>query len=202
MPKKPSPPPNRREKIVSAALSAFIESGIAPTTMRDIAKRARVDPPLIHYYFKDLESLHLAVISLVLEDLKTYSLREASRWPNHPEKWIAAYMKAPLIWIRERPELIFLWVYFYALACRPGPFRDLNQEIRKTGRDRITLKVFEGIEKGVFELEPGLSAAEAGLEIQSWMTGSAILFATEKEVDYVTSVKALQRRIFSFLGVT
>ncbi|MBS1960629.1 MAG: TetR/AcrR family transcriptional regulator [Bdellovibrionales bacterium] len=197
------PPPGRRERIVAAALDAFVANGIAPTTMRDVAKRADVDPPLIHYYFKDIESLHLAVIALALEELKEYSLREAEKHPERPERWMAEYIKAPLTWIRDRPERMFLWVYFYTLAAKPGPgpFRSLNDQIRKVGRDRIRMKVFEGVERGVFHLPDGLTAAEAALEIQSWMTGSAIIFATENEIGYERSVRTLHRRIFSFLGV-
>lgn len=203
---KRSPRPktkSSRERIVAAALDAFIANGIAPTTMRDVAKRAGVDPPLIHYYFKDIESLHLAVIGLALEDLKEYSLRESEKHPDRPERWMAEYIKAPLAWIRDRPERMFLWVYFYTLAAKPGPgpFRDLNDQIRKVGRDRIRMKVFEGVERGVFRLPPGLTAADAALEIQSWMTGSAIVFATENEIGYERSVRTLHRRVFSLLGV-
>jgi AcrR family transcriptional regulator len=200
--KSKAPPAARRERIVAAALEAFVANGIGPTTLRDVAKRAGVDPPLIHYYFPDMESLHLAVILVALEDLKHYSLREADKWSTRPEKWMEEYLKAPLNWARDRSELLFLWVYFYTLACKPGVFRDLNQQIRKVGRDRITLKVFEGIEKGAFKLGPGLSAADAALEIQTLMTGASLVFATESDIPYAAAVKSLQRRAFSVLGVS
>lgn len=190
----------RRARIVLAALDAFIANGIAPTTLRDVAKRAQVDPPLIHYYFKNIESLHLAVITLALEDLRHYSLRESERWADQPEKWMAEYLKAPLNWIRDRPDWMFLWVYFYTLASRPGSFREMNQQIRKIGRKRITMKVFEGIEKGVFKLEPRMSSGDAALEIQTWMTGSALMFASENEIGYERTARTLHFRIFTLLG--
>ncbi len=191
---------DRRGKIVEAALAAFIANGIGPTTMRDVAKRAKVDPPLIHYYFKDIESLHLAVIGLALADLKDYSLRVADTLTHDPKAWMREYLKAPLIWIQEKRELMFLWVYFYTLACRPGAFRDLNNQIRKGGRERITFMVFRGIESGVFKLPPGLTTDDAALEIQSWMSGAGIVFASEDGVDYQRVVRLLEQRVFNLLG--
>lgn len=191
---------DRREKIIQAALSAYIENGVSGTRMNDVAKRAGVDPPLVHYYFEDLEALHLAAILKILESLKEYSLREAEKHSNDPKRWMAEYIQAPLLWVQENPEYMHLWVYFYAMSTNPGRFRDLNSQIRKTGRERIAYMVFRGIEKGVFRLSEGETVDDAASEIQGIMTGLSVVVATEDGVAMKQMEKLLKRRVFSLLG--
>lgn len=43
--------PSKREKILDVAEEVFAENGCAPTSLRNIARRASVNPALIAYYF-------------------------------------------------------------------------------------------------------------------------------------------------------
>jgi AcrR family transcriptional regulator len=51
-------------RIVSAARDEFVENGVTGTTFRGIARRADVDPALVHYYFSSKESLLDAATTL------------------------------------------------------------------------------------------------------------------------------------------
>jgi AcrR family transcriptional regulator len=44
-------------QIVAAARSEFVDHGVSGTTFRAIARRAAVDPALVHYYFASKEAL-------------------------------------------------------------------------------------------------------------------------------------------------
>jgi AcrR family transcriptional regulator len=44
-------------RIVSAARDEFVDQGVSGTTFRAIARRADVDPALVHYYFSSKEAL-------------------------------------------------------------------------------------------------------------------------------------------------
>ena len=44
-------------RIVTAARNEFVDHGVSGTTFRAIARRAEVDPALVHYYFASKEAL-------------------------------------------------------------------------------------------------------------------------------------------------
>ena len=53
-----------RTEIVAAAREAFRTDGYDGTTMRSVARRAGVDPSLVHHYFGDKAGLFVAVMDL------------------------------------------------------------------------------------------------------------------------------------------
>ena len=53
-----------RAEIVEAARSAFAEEGYARVSMRSIARRAKVDPALVHHYFADKGALFAETMAL------------------------------------------------------------------------------------------------------------------------------------------
>lgn len=54
--------PDLRPELLDAALACYVRVGIKATTLREIAREARVTPPLLHYYFGDRAQLQQAVI--------------------------------------------------------------------------------------------------------------------------------------------
>lgn len=48
---------NARDLLLTAAAELFSEQGVAATTFAMIAKRARLTPAMLHYYFKDRDEL-------------------------------------------------------------------------------------------------------------------------------------------------
>ncbi|MCW4466012.1 TetR family transcriptional regulator [Glutamicibacter sp. MNS18] len=55
-----------RASILKAATEEFNHSGYEATSLRSIARRAKVDPALIHHYFQDKTELFLEVVHLPL----------------------------------------------------------------------------------------------------------------------------------------
>jgi AcrR family transcriptional regulator len=58
--------PSTRERICEAALEGFAESGVAATSIRDIASAAGVSPGLVQHHFTTKEKLREAVDEYVL----------------------------------------------------------------------------------------------------------------------------------------
>jgi AcrR family transcriptional regulator len=51
-------------EILAAARASFTENGYDGATIRDVARRARVDPSLVHHYFKNKQSLFAATVQV------------------------------------------------------------------------------------------------------------------------------------------
>ena len=54
--------PGRRNQIVRAAAAVLGRQGYAETSLKDVAREARVAPGLLHYYFDSKEELLLQVV--------------------------------------------------------------------------------------------------------------------------------------------
>lgn len=66
-----------RDRILAAALEAFIEQGFATTTLQDIADRLGLTKAALYYHFKSKDELVRAVMRPLVEALHDYA--EASR---------------------------------------------------------------------------------------------------------------------------
>jgi AcrR family transcriptional regulator len=53
-----------RAEILAAARASFTENGYDGATIRDVARRAHVDPALVHHYFKNKQSLFAATVQV------------------------------------------------------------------------------------------------------------------------------------------
>lgn len=51
-----------KEKIIEAAYKEFAEKGFDGARMQKIAERAKINKAMLHYYYKDKETLYETVI--------------------------------------------------------------------------------------------------------------------------------------------
>lgn len=195
-----TPKIDRKARIVQAAMKLFIEQGVAQTKMAEIADKAGVDQPLIRYYFPTLDSLYAEVVAVALEDLKQASLQAVAQAGSDPGQLLVNYVRAPFEWGSRNPGPGSLWLYFYYLASFNPQFSLLNRTIRETGRDRITVMLYTGIEKGAFRLPPGLSVPELALALQGLITGNTIMAFTEGHNDWPRFADATCKAVLAVLG--
>ncbi|MCB1016341.1 MAG: TetR family transcriptional regulator [Acidimicrobiales bacterium] len=59
--------PDTRAEILDAALALFAERGFERATVREIARRADVDPAMVHHYFGTKDELLAAAIDLPMD---------------------------------------------------------------------------------------------------------------------------------------
>jgi AcrR family transcriptional regulator len=80
-----------REQILTAALELFATKGYSGTTMRGIAKQARVDPALIHHFFSNKEG--------VFQDAVTARVDMAALFDSLDEENLDSVAKSPGAWV-------------------------------------------------------------------------------------------------------
>ena len=116
LPRRPGRPtqgdPDLRERLVDAALSAFVSGGIAATPLKTIARAAGVTPALVHYYFGSKEQLVTAVIeerlmpvlarmqAFLADDLAS-SAGIARAFVGALHRVVAEHPWLPVLWVRE-----------------------------------------------------------------------------------------------------
>lgn len=60
---------NTEARIIDAARELFIENGFAATSMSDIAARAGINRPVLHYYFRTKDRMFKAVFSGIVDEI-------------------------------------------------------------------------------------------------------------------------------------
>ena len=61
--------PDTEARIIDAARELFIEKGYAATSMSDIAARAGMNRPALHYYFRTKERMFRAVFGGIVDEI-------------------------------------------------------------------------------------------------------------------------------------
>ena len=198
---EPKARPDRRQKIVKAAIQCFIKSGVAQTKISEVAAKAGVDQPLISYYFSTLENLHEAVIIDVLSVLREASIRPIEEHSNDMIRALTQYIRAPFEFAQNQAGLFSIWMYFYYLASYSTKFVELNSQIREAGRNRISVIIYTGIESGVFSVHKSMSVSDVAIAIQGIITGNTIMVGTEKNESFEKYIRITTEASLALLGV-
>jgi TetR/AcrR family transcriptional regulator len=104
---KPSIREGNERAILAAAESVFAEQGFGGATMAEIAARAGVPKPNVHYYFPTKAKLYRAVIEQVLTAwLDAARSFDASA---DPAEALTAYIEAKMDLAREMPLSSRIW---------------------------------------------------------------------------------------------
>jgi AcrR family transcriptional regulator len=104
--------PASRELILEAALRCFSRSGVAATTMAEVAREASMTPAALHYHFKNRELLVEAAFAERLEPLHERALAAVGPDPladGDPVGWIAKLAEALSMMAAENPWFAPLW---------------------------------------------------------------------------------------------
>ncbi len=201
-PSRKAPDLNKKTKIIKAALEIMCESGATLLKLNEVAHKAKVPPPLIHYYYKNIEDLYFDVILLTLESLKEYSLKNILTDTTDSIKNMRNYIEGPFFWAKEKPGYGSIWLYFYYLSHFSMKFKMLNTQIRTMGRERISLMIFQGIQNKQFKIDPSQNVFELAEEIQALITGQATIYATEQsDYNMEKCLKLCTNRVLKLLGV-
>jgi TetR/AcrR family transcriptional regulator len=101
---------DQRARLLDAAIALFSRQSIAETSLRAVARRARVTPALVHYYFGNREQL---VDALVVERIVPLVLgvgaKLATAGPD-PRALIRTFVATIIGMLAENPWLPPIWV--------------------------------------------------------------------------------------------
>src|SRR4051794_7840040 len=126
--------PDRRSRLIVAALEVFTEKGIGHTKMADIAARARLDQALLRYHFPSLDSLYLEVFREVVSGEEGISEGFSRVATKSPLDALRAYVTGYFEWGAKNRKRLSLFQYFYYLASYHPEFTRINDERRAMGR--------------------------------------------------------------------
>lgn len=165
-----------RLALIEAALALLADEGYPAISARRVADKAGLKPQLVHYYFRSMEELVLAVYQR--STAKYFRLHDEALSSAHPlralwnlnsnlpeVKWLTEYLALSKIYPALREEMRRMGEYFRRLqvaAIEPIlAARDVDDD---PPVDAETLVVFMSAlaRSLLFEREVGLSAGHAG----------------------------------------
>lgn len=91
------------QDIINAAVRIFVEKGKDGARMQEIADRAGVNKMLLHYYFKDKDTLFLEVVRKVVADLYGSVMAESMNAPTFQE-FLSVFIERHFNFLNERKD--------------------------------------------------------------------------------------------------
>jgi AcrR family transcriptional regulator len=140
----------RRENAVSAASKLFSSKGYERVTMDEVANEAELSKTTLYSYFKDKESLLLAIVIRGSKIFRSILIEEEERMQKAAIKF-GASRNAWERFVLEYPEYAQCRVYF-----RTGKFDLLNDQEKNEDAKQILESTKYFFEKGVSEINSGM----------------------------------------------
>jgi AcrR family transcriptional regulator len=98
---RPPGPSDNRAKIVAAARATFAEVGYDAASLRAIARRAEVDPALVHHYFDGKAALFTEILQLARDPAEVViEVDRHAGGPGHGQALAAAFLR---LWEPRQP---------------------------------------------------------------------------------------------------
>jgi AcrR family transcriptional regulator len=101
---------DQRGRLLDVALTLFSRNGIAGTPLSAIARRARVTPALMHYYFGNREQLLDALMDERVAPLVLKLAMQLAQAGDQPAALVRAFVTHMMTMLAENPWLPPLWV--------------------------------------------------------------------------------------------
>lgn len=149
-------PDRRREAIVDAALAVARRKGLAPTTVRDVAREMGTSSGLIHHYFDSMDHVLAAAFERIAgQDLaETEVLLDAAGDPRSVlASFLSSYAPVGDDWAFQ------LWLDAWAEAARRPVLREASSRLNLAWAALLERTIRAGIADGVFECDDPTGAA-------------------------------------------
>jgi AcrR family transcriptional regulator len=98
---RPPGPSDNRDKIVAAARATFAEVGYDAASLRAIARRAGVDPALVHHYFDGKAALFIEIVQLARDPADVVDEVARAGETGYGRTLAAAFLQ---LWEPRRPD--------------------------------------------------------------------------------------------------
>ena len=144
----------KKHKILNAAFKQIYEQGIDGTTMRSIAKEAKVNQALLHYYFKDKEHL-LEEFLQTLFNRFIYDIEKRYKASDPHQNKLEAYFAAGKDFLEKQRELfvvmVDVWTYCFRSKKLQKDYAAMNRRLTGVMRQIIAAGKQDGIFNNVNE---------------------------------------------------
>jgi TetR/AcrR family transcriptional regulator len=101
---------DQRQRLLDVAVTLFSRNGVAETPLSAIARRARVTPALMHYYFGNREQLLDALMDERIAPLVMQVGMRLAQAGGQPAALVRAFVTTMMTMLAENPWLPPLWV--------------------------------------------------------------------------------------------
>ncbi len=197
----PSDPlPDKRTRIVTAALDFFEKRGVAHTRMADVAKKAGVNQALLQYHFPDLDSIYEAVVTRIIDERVRFVTEKMIAIDGNPLLELKTYLRSYFEWTHANPGRASIFIYFFYLASFKDSFRNINRARRATARDRIEKLIYRAIEKGQIPTPADAGVDKRARQVHVALTGAFVSAATEADIDPEEETASLWDTVRLLLG--
>jgi len=142
----------KKHKIINAAFKRIYEQGIEGTTMRSIAKEAKVNQALLHYHFGSKENLYLEVLHRLFgTEQKKRLAAFGEEWNLTPSQklYLAIYVMVNLHLEAADPD--FNRIIAREAGEGRGHLKKIIREYLVPLNDRFVDIIDEGVKSGDFE---------------------------------------------------
>ncbi|WP_324438521.1 TetR/AcrR family transcriptional regulator [Dokdonella sp.] len=102
--------PDRRTRILDIATDLFGRHGVSATSMSAIARRARITPALMHYYFGNRESLLDALVEERLRPAVAEVAQQMATAREDLRELVECFVRSIIKAVASRPWFPPLWV--------------------------------------------------------------------------------------------
>jgi len=140
-----------RQRILEAAYQVFAEAGRKGARTREIARRARVNIAMIHYYFSSKEELYMRVVTPIFQDIFS-RLRKAASLSDDPRERLQAVVNVYFDFLEKHPDFprLMMWELASGGEAIQRIFSGALTEAGAAFPDEITNIFKDGQTKGVF----------------------------------------------------
>jgi len=144
---------DQRDKLLDVAIALFSRHGIAPTPLSSIARKARVTPAMLHYYFGNRDLLVDAVMDERIAPLVGKVGARLAEAGADPSALIRVFVGTIIAILSENPWLPQLWVR--EVLSEGGALRErLLKRVAPQIAPRLAERFAESKRRG--QLNPGL----------------------------------------------
>jgi len=154
-------------RIMRAAKKEFSERGFSGARMSEIAKGAGVNKALIHYYFKDKETLYVELLRRVFSgagrETEDTIPEFMGKWDLSPSQrlYVIIYIMSNIFLKATDPDI--MRIFFWEMAEGTRYLDAMMQEFTMPRQKIINDIVLEGIRSGEFETDfPKFAALNIG----------------------------------------
>jgi AcrR family transcriptional regulator len=169
--------PVRRAQIVDATIRCLAREGYSRLTMKAIAREAKLNQGILHYYFPDKRAILLAALDKVMGTLNRRAVVRAGG-DRDPRARIRALIGACLDVADEQRDFWTVFVQFWSAMLYDPELRAANADLYRRLRSVIAGIVADGVKEGVFR---PVGADEAAAVIVALADGLSLQRSFDEE---------------------
>ena len=159
----------RREQIEEAALQSVLKHGFPGSSLRVVAKEAKVPLSILHYYFKDKDELMHSVVQRLFED-GFARLKEVRAHERDPLRRIEALLEEYVMRTTDHWRSTIAIIEYWAACVREGTVDRFYTRLHFSLRDLLG----EALQEAGAPDADGLALALLGM-----MVGYATFYQTK-----------------------